>query len=127
MSVNYSPRRLAAFQALWGAVRDRGQPNAPTLAQRAGALPKLVGGTVTGRYTGMTRGRLAVLGLAAGYLASPIDAVPEMFLAIFGLGDDTVLGTWLAGAMILETDRYLSWQRAGNPALVAGDADLRSI
>jgi uncharacterized membrane protein YkvA (DUF1232 family) len=44
-------------------------------------------------------------------VVSPIDAVPEAFLWVIGLVDDAVMVTWLAGAVLAETDRFLEWER----------------
>lgn len=112
--------RPAAVQALWYALRDSGKPGTPTLGQRATALPIMMWATLTGRYVGMSRGRLAFLALAGVYIISPIDAVPEAFLALLGLGDDALVGTWLAGALIAETGQYLSSQTV-EPSAIEGE------
>jgi uncharacterized membrane protein YkvA (DUF1232 family) len=56
--------------------------------------------------------------LAVAYLVSPVDVLPELFLNVFGLGDDAVVVLWLAGVFLGETERYLSW--AAQPASPAG-------
>lgn len=69
-------------------------------------------GAVSGRYPGLGRGRLVLLGLAVVYLVSPVDLVPELLLAFLGLTDDAVVALWLGGVFLVETDRFLSWERA---------------
>jgi uncharacterized membrane protein YkvA (DUF1232 family) len=47
---------------------------------------------------------------ATAYVLSPVDVVPELFLTIFGLVDDAVMVTWLAGSVLAETERFLEWE-----------------
>jgi hypothetical protein len=47
--------------------------------------------------------------------------VPELLFNVFGLGDDAVVALWLAGAFLVETERYLGWQR--DPTGQLGSAD----
>jgi uncharacterized membrane protein YkvA (DUF1232 family) len=42
---------------------------------------------------------------------SPIDLIPEAFLLVVGLVDDAVMITWLAGAVLAETERFLEWEK----------------
>jgi uncharacterized membrane protein YkvA (DUF1232 family) len=109
-------RRLAAFTALWRAVSRGHRPGTPGLAERARAVPRMVGDALSGRYAALGRGRLALLGLALAYLVSPIDVVPEAFVPLLGLADDGVVALWLAGAFLSETDRFLEWEH-GRPAV----------
>lgn len=71
----------------------------------------MVGAAASGRYPHLGRGRLALFAMALLYLVSPVDLVPEAFLTVLGLGDDAVLAMWLGGALLVEADRYLGWQR----------------
>ena len=68
-------------------------------------------GAVTGRYPERSRGRLGLILLGLAYLASPIDLVPEAFLALAGLVDDAVVALWLGGAFLAENDHFLEWER----------------
>ena len=105
------PARIAAFRALWRAVTQSRRPGSPGPGERVRALPRLVTGAVNGRYAGLGRGRLALFVLALAYLASPVDLVPEVLLGLLGLTDDAVVALWLGGAFLVETDRYLAWER----------------
>jgi uncharacterized membrane protein YkvA (DUF1232 family) len=105
------PQRIAAFRALWRAVTQARRPGAPGLAERVRAMPRLLQAAVTGRYPQLSRGRLGLILLALAYLVSPIDLVPEAFVALLGLGDDAVVALWLGGAFLAETDRFLAWER----------------
>jgi uncharacterized membrane protein YkvA (DUF1232 family) len=100
-------RRAAAFTALWRALVSQG---GPTLGGRMAAVPRMVWQTLTGRYDGGAR-LLMMLG-GAIYVASPIDLLPEALLLVPGLLDDAMIITWLAGALISETDRFLKWEDA---------------
>ena len=104
-------RRVAAFTALWRAVSRGHRPGTPGLAERARAVPRMVGDALSGRYAAVGRSRLALLGLALVYLVSPVDLVPEAFVPLLGLADDSVVALWLAGAFLAETDRFLAWER----------------
>jgi uncharacterized membrane protein YkvA (DUF1232 family) len=48
--------------------------------------------------------------MATVYVVSPIDLVPEAFLLVLGLADDALMVTWLAGALLAETERFLAWE-----------------
>jgi uncharacterized membrane protein YkvA (DUF1232 family) len=64
--------------------------------------------SLRGEYDG--GGRLALMAAATVYVASPVDLVPELPLLVFGLVDDAVVVTWLAGAVLAETERFLRWE-----------------
>jgi uncharacterized membrane protein YkvA (DUF1232 family) len=68
--------------------------------------------SVSGKYPELGRGRLAMLALALAYPISPVDLVPVAVLGLLGLGDDAVVALWLGGALLVETDRYLDWERS---------------
>jgi uncharacterized membrane protein YkvA (DUF1232 family) len=106
------PRRIAALGALWRAVSQGRKPGAPGLGDRLRALPRMAAGAMSGRYPELSRGRLALVVLALAYLVSPVDLVPELFLPLLGLGDDAVVALWLGGAFLVETERFLQWERA---------------
>ena len=101
-------RRTAAFTALWRALTSGSRGGAP-LGKRLAALPRMIKATSRGQYDGGVR--LALMAAATAYVVSPIDFIPEGFLLILGLADDVVAATWLAGALLAETDRFLEWER----------------
>lgn len=103
---------MMALRALWRALAEGGRPGAPAFDDRFRALPRMMGGALTGRYPVLSRGRLALLVLAVAYLVSPVDLVPEAVLGPLGLGDDALVAAWLAGAFVVETERYLSWEHS---------------
>ncbi|MDG4820999.1 YkvA family protein [Asanoa sp. WMMD1127] len=112
-------KRTAAFAAL-GRALTAGARGGPGLGTRLAALPRMIKATTSGEYDGGLR--LALITAATVYVVSPLDFVPEAFLAVFGLVDDLVMVTWLAGSVLSETERFLAWearQRAVIPGTVA--------
>jgi uncharacterized membrane protein YkvA (DUF1232 family) len=108
-------KRAAAFTAL-GRALMAGARGGPSLSTRLAALPRMLKATAKGQYDGGMR--VALMAAATAYVVSPIDAVPEMFLWVFGLIDDAVMVTWLAGTVLAETERFLEWERVMKPAVV---------
>jgi hypothetical protein len=100
-------RRRAAFAALARAMAA-GARGGPSLGRRLGALPRMIKATARGEYDGGMR--LALMGAAVAYVVSPIDIVPEALFWVFGLADDAVMATWLAGSVLAETERFLEWE-----------------
>jgi uncharacterized membrane protein YkvA (DUF1232 family) len=100
--------RAAAFAVLWRALRGGGRYGA---AERLRALPRLLTGSLRGRYAQVDRGRLLGAGLGLLYVVSPVDLLPEALLGVLGLADDALVAAWVAGAVIGELDRFLDWER----------------
>jgi uncharacterized membrane protein YkvA (DUF1232 family) len=113
-------RRTAAFAALWQFLRGQSRPGAPSLATRLNAFPRMVGAVMSGRWDGMGRGRLALMGLAVLYLISPVDMIPEGLLLAIGLVDDVVVVSWLAGTALDTTERFVDWEFR-QPPVVQGN------
>jgi uncharacterized membrane protein YkvA (DUF1232 family) len=101
-------KRTAAFSALARALMS-GARGGPSIGKRLAALPRMIKATTRGEYDGGMR--LLLLTAATAYVVSPIDAVPEALLFVFGLADDAIMVTWLAGAMLSETERFLEWEK----------------
>jgi uncharacterized membrane protein YkvA (DUF1232 family) len=106
--------RTAAFTALAKALTS-GARGGPSIGKRLAALPRMLKATAKGEYDGGTR--LAMMAAATAYVVSPVDVVPEMFLFVFGLADDAVMITWLAGAVLAETARFLEWEKRRDAVL----------
>jgi len=104
-------RWIAAFAALWRVVRASRRPDSPGLGERLAAAPRMAVATMTGSYRGLARGRLGIFALAVVYIVSPVDLLPEAGLWVFGTVDDIGVAAWLVGALLLETDRFLDWER----------------
>ena len=80
-----------------------------SFGQRVASLPGLVRDTVSGRYDGLGRGRLAMIGVALVYIIAPIDLVPEALLTIPGLMDDAAVAAWLIATLMGATTAYRAW------------------
>ena len=104
-------RRTVAAKALWDVLLGARRTGGPSLGQRLSVLPRMVAAAMRGRYPHLSRGRLAMMVVALVYVVSPIDIVPEAFLALLGLGDDALVVAWLAGALLGDAEQYLDWER----------------
>ncbi len=105
-------KRLSAFATLWEAIQGRRRPGSPSMGESVAALPRLATLTLRGDYPGLDRSRLMLMGLALAYVVSPIDLMPEAVLLLAGLGDDALVLSWLAGTVLVETERFLAWEGA---------------
>jgi uncharacterized membrane protein YkvA (DUF1232 family) len=108
-------KRTAAFTALARALMS-GARGGPSVSKRLAALPRMMKATARGEYDGGMR--VALMAAATAYIVSPIDLIPEAFFLIFGLADDAVMITWLAGSVLSETGRFLEWEKQQERAVV---------
>jgi uncharacterized membrane protein YkvA (DUF1232 family) len=108
-------KRTAAFTALGRALMS-GARGGPSLGKRVAALPRMLRATVKGEYDGGKR--VLLLAAATAYVASPIDLIPEGFFLIAGLVDDAAMITWMAGAILSETARFLEWEKERDRVVV---------
>lgn len=104
-------RGRTAIGALWRVFRQSRKPGAPGFGDLLSAFPRMLKARLSGQYKGVSLGKLAVMAAAVGYIASPIDVLPEALLLVFGLADDAIVFTWLAGAALDESGRYLEWEK----------------
>ncbi len=105
-------RRQAALATAAGAVVADG----PTgFVGRLAATPRMLRDVLLGRWNGIGRGKVALMGLALVYLVSPIDLLPEAVLTIPGLADDALVAAWLVSALLAATGSYRTWEAAGSP------------
>lgn len=103
------PGRVAALRVLLEVFRGGGPYG---LAQRLGALPRLLLTAARGAYRDWDRRRAMAVAVGFLYVVSPVDLVPEALLGIFGLADDALVAAWLAGAVLSEVDHFLDWEKA---------------
>jgi uncharacterized membrane protein YkvA (DUF1232 family) len=82
----------------------------PGFGRRLAALPRMIKATIKGEYDGGYR--LLLMVGAMLYIVSPIDLVPELALLAVGLIDDAFVVTWLVGAFLSETERFLEWEKS---------------
>jgi uncharacterized membrane protein YkvA (DUF1232 family) len=95
--------------ATWRAYREVSRPGSPGFVARVKALPRMLRGAFKGDYPGLTKGKLAMLGMAVAYIVSPIDVVPDFLLGI-GIVDDFGVFLWLATALLSEGGQYVEWE-----------------
>lgn len=116
--------RWSVIRSLATAIRTAARPGSPSMGERLGSLPRLVRATLRGEYAGATKSRLLLMAAAVAYIVSPVDVVPEAFLTVFGLADDAFVLSWLAAAVVNETESFLAWERAQprRAAAPAGDS-----
>ena len=98
-------RRHTAWRALLRVFK----PDTPGFWRRLGAVPRMIGATLSGRYDGASR--LTMMLVSGLYIVSPIDLVPEGILMFIGLVDDAAVAAWFAGALLDETERFLEWEK----------------
>jgi uncharacterized membrane protein YkvA (DUF1232 family) len=102
--------KAARAAQVWRTYKDVKKPGTPGLGARLRAIPRLIGATARGRYPGMGKGKLTMLGLGVLYIISPIDIVPD-FLVLIGVADDFGVFLWLMGSLLGEGGRYVDWER----------------
>ncbi len=103
---------LSTLRTLRTSIASVADPDGPDVAQRLGALPRLVRAVAAREYTGASPARIAALVAAAAYVASPVDMIPEKLMPLVGLADDAVVLAWLAAALVHDTDEFLAWEAA---------------
>jgi uncharacterized membrane protein YkvA (DUF1232 family) len=101
-------KRTAAFTALARALMS-GVRGGPSIGKRLAALPRMLKASAKGEYDGGMR--VAMMAAATAYVVSPVDFIPEAMFLVFGLVDDAVMVTWLAGSILSETERFLEWEQ----------------
>lgn len=119
-AARFGPRRIAAWRSLWRLLTQAAKPGGPGVVETLRAVPRMAAAVLTGRYGELGAGRLLLFALAAGYLLSPVDLVPELLLTVFGIVDDAIVALWLGGAVLAETHRFLLWERS-RPVVVDGE------
>ncbi len=82
-------------------------------------MPRMIKASLRGEYDGGLR--IFLMAAASLYVVSPLDAIPELFLSIFGLIDDAFVVAWLTGTLLSETERFLEWEKTKGrgPSVVA--------
>jgi uncharacterized membrane protein YkvA (DUF1232 family) len=104
------PARVRAGRSAWSLYRETRRPGAPGLLRRLLATPRLLVSVLRGRYPGLSRGKLLLLGLlTAIYIVSPVDAIPD-FIPVLGWTDDGAVALWFLTGIIRESGRYVEWE-----------------
>lgn len=103
-------RRVVRARVLWRVLRESRRPGGPGIRERLGVVPRMGLATLSGRYPELSRARIGLFALAALYLVSPVDVIPEALLLGVGLVDDVAVAAWLLASLLVETDRFLAWE-----------------
>lgn len=112
-----TPARLRTARSAWGLYRETRRPGAPGLARRLTATPRLVTSVLRRRYPGVSRRRLFAYGLlAAVYVLSPLDAIPDL-IPVVGWSDDSAVILWFLTGLLRESGRFVEWERDAAPPL----------
>jgi uncharacterized membrane protein YkvA (DUF1232 family) len=85
------------------------KPGTPGLGRRLAAIPRMLAATVRGDYDG--RRRMATMAVVAVYLFSPLEFIADAVFLLVGVVGNAGLATWLVGALMDETERFLEWER----------------
>ena len=112
--------RMGLLTMMAGSVRTAMRPGSAGLAERAGAVPRMVQAMARGDYRGTTFGHIALLAAAVAYIVSPLDFMPEALFSVFGLADDAVVVAWLAAALVNDTEAFLTWERSAGRSAGTG-------
>ncbi|GAA0838983.1 YkvA family protein [Streptosporangium amethystogenes subsp. fukuiense] len=102
--------KAARAAQAWKTYRSVSKPGSPGLGARLRALPRMIGAVMRGQYPGMSKGKLAMMGLGVLYIISPVDIVPD-FLVLIGVADDFGVFLWLMSSLLGEGGRYVDWER----------------
>jgi uncharacterized membrane protein YkvA (DUF1232 family) len=103
--MTFALRRRMAFIALLRLFR----PGTPGIGRRFAAIPRMIRATLRREYDG--GGRLSLMAAATIYLVSPLDFLADVLFLVIGIVGDAALVTWLFGALMDETERFLNWER----------------
>jgi uncharacterized membrane protein YkvA (DUF1232 family) len=103
--------------------RDTARPGSPGLGARITAIPRMVGATLSGRYPYLSKSRLAMLAVGAGYVVSPVDLMPEALLLALGTVDDIGVAMVVAASLLGEAGRFLEWEHANLQAVASPVVD----
>lgn len=101
--------RAAAGAAAWQVIQNTDSD--VSVWQRAGAVPRMIGAKMRGRYPELSSGKLLGMLALAVYILSPIDFVPELFIPLLGLADDVAVAVWLTTMTLGESERFVRWER----------------
>ena len=99
------------------------KPGTPGIGRRLAAMPRMIRASLRGEYDGGLR--LFLMAAASLYILSPLDAIPELFLAFVGLIDDAFVVTWLDRRAAVR-DRAVPGVGEARRAAARGDRRARS-
>ena len=86
-----------------------------TLIDRVRATPAMIVDVMTGRWTGVGRGRIVLSLLGLAYVISPLDFIPELLLGPFGIADDITMAAVAVASLFNAAEQYVSDQVSAAP------------
>ncbi|WP_433698094.1 YkvA family protein [Nocardiopsis sp. CA-288880] len=101
--------RAAAGAAAWQVIQN--SDTDISVWKRIGAVPRMLGAKMRGRYPDLSSGKLLGMLVLAVYIVSPVDFVPELFIPLLGLADDIGVAVWLTTMALGESERFVRWER----------------
>ncbi|WP_017599682.1 MULTISPECIES: YkvA family protein [Nocardiopsis] len=101
--------RAAAGAAAWQVIQNT--DGRISVWQRMGAVPRMVGARLSGRYPELSGVKLAGMLALFLYIISPIDFIPELIVPILGVADDVGVAVWLTTMLLGESERFVRWER----------------
>lgn len=101
--------RAAAGAAAWQVIQNTDTD--VSVWKRVGAVPRMLGAKMRGRYPELSSPKLLGMLVLALYIISPIDFVPELFIPMLGLADDVGVAVWLTTMALGESERFVQWER----------------
>ncbi|WP_116244299.1 DUF1232 domain-containing protein [Nocardiopsis sp. FIRDI 009] len=103
--------RAAAGAAAWQVIRNT--DDRISVWQRIGAVPRMVGARLSGRYPELSGVKLVGMLALLLYVVSPIDFIPELLVPLLGVADDVGVAVWLTTMLLGEGERFVRWERDG--------------
>ena len=107
---------LKRLSKIWGRIETTG--SLKRFAWRIHLARDLVGDTLSGAYTGLSKADLLLIAGALAYLVLVVDIVPD-FIPALGWMDDCVVLTWVFRRVSSELDRYEAYRRKKGETLEA--------
>ncbi|OLT24619.1 hypothetical protein BJF83_06450 [Nocardiopsis sp. CNR-923] len=101
--------RAAAGAAAWQVIQNT--DSRISVWRRAGAVPRMVGARLSGRYPELSGAKLAGMLALFLYIVSPIDFLPELMIPVLGVADDVGAAVWLTTMLLGESERFVRWER----------------
>ncbi|MDE3719911.1 YkvA family protein [Nocardiopsis sp. N85] len=113
--------RAAAGAAAWQVIQNT--DGRISVGQRVGAVPRMLGAKMRGRYPEMSAAKLFGMFALVLYIVSPIDFIPELFVPLLGLTDDVGAAVWLTTMVLGESERFIEKERRDRAQQAFDQAD----
>ncbi|NYH53985.1 MULTISPECIES: YkvA family protein [Nocardiopsis] len=101
--------RAAAGAAAWRVIQNT--DGDVSVWKRAGAVPRMIGAKLRGRYPELSTAKLLGMLALVAYILSPVDFIPELLFLLPGLADDVGAAVWLTTVALGESERFVRWER----------------